>query len=362
MQRIWSLLVAATLVVWIGVASGCGGEDGDGAGDGDGSRTGVYVVNEGLFGKGSASLSFYDSAQGRVENFVFKSVNGRPLGDVANDIVVRGRQAWIVVNNSHAIEAIETGTHRSLGRVPFPEGSGPYTLTLDAGGTKGYVPLLLSNGLARVDLTTMSVDSVIEVGANPTEVALAQGKAYVTNSGFGRGTNVTVVDLTTFRVSRIIPAGDQPSAAIAAPNGKIVVLCSGFSDDFNTPGQNESTRGSVVVIDPARDVVVNSVPLDSGASGRMELGPDGLAYLLVEGGVAVFDTNTERLQRTAIQAKAQGVQGFYGLGVDPAGGQVYVTDAKDFVTPGDVYIFEPSGALVTKFTADLIPRAFGFVR
>jgi len=326
--------------------------------------SGVYVVNEGNFGKGNASLSFYDPATGTVIPDVYKPANGKPLGDTANDVVVRDDKVWVVVNNSQVIEVLDAHTNKSIGRILFPDGGSPYSLTMDANGTYGYVPLLWGNALARVHLASMTVDKVVEVGGNPTDCALAKGKVYVNNSGteesYGLGTQVAVVDATTMSVKKLIPVGDRPTAVVAVGD-TVVVLCSGFFDNYDTPDKNESTPGSIVVIDANSDTVKDQIPLDGSVGDRMELGPDGHVYFFVNNRVAAFDPVTRHFHTAPIQTP-QGVLGWYGLGVDPSDGAIYLTDAKDFTTPGDVYIFEPNGTLRAKFTADIIPRAFGFRR
>lgn len=357
------------LILALGIAAvwGCGGDDepNDDTGSG-GSGAGVFVVNEGNFGKGNGSLSFYDPALKQVANNVFEVVNGKPLGDTPNDIAIRDGKAWIVVNNSQRIEVIDTLTRRSVGAVQFADGGSPYTITLDAAGAYGYVPLFLGNALAKVNLTSMKVEKLVEVGGNPTEVALANGKAYVTNSGGdaafdGMGSQVAVVNVATMSVDKLIQVGDRPTSIVAAPNGDLVVLCTGFWDDYTTEGADESTPGSIVVIDSKIDKVVEQIPLDAAPGDRMKLSPNGSAYFLIGSQVVGFDTSLRAVQATPIKAPA-GVFGFYGIGVDPTTGAIYVTDAKDFVTPGDVYVFEPTGTQLDKFAADIIPRAFGFVR
>jgi hypothetical protein len=347
------------------VVVGCGGDETAEKGDDDatGAVSGVYIVNEGNFGKGNASLSFYDSSTGTVTPDVYKPANGKPLGDTANDVVVRGGKVWVVVNNSQVIEVLDASTNKSVGQIAFPDGGSPYSLTIDDAGTYGYVPLLWGNALARVNLVSMSVDKVVEVGGNPTDCAIANGKVYVNNSGteetYGAGTQVAVVD-STMTVKKLVPVGDRPTAVVAVGN-KVVVLCSGFYDNYDTPDTNESTPGSIVVIDASSDTVSDQIPLDGAVGDRMELGPDGHAYFFVNNKVAAFDPTTGRIHTTTIQAP-QGVFGWYGLGVDPVDGAIYVTDAKDFTNPGDVYVFEPNGTQRAKFTADIIPRSFGFKR
>lgn len=355
--RVFLVIVAVGLIA-------CGGDENEMAsGDQTSPTSGVYIVNEGNFGKGNASLSFYDPSTGTVIPDVFKAANGRPLGDTANDVVVHNGKVWVVVNNSHLIEVLDANTNKSIGQIRFPDGGSPYSLTIDASGTYGYVPLLWGNALARVNLVSLTVDKIVEVGGNPTDCALANGKIYVNNSGteeeYGKGTQIAVVD-PTMTVKKLIPVGDRPTAVVAVDN-MVIVLCSGFFDDFNTPDKNESTSGSLVLIDARTDKVFDQIPLDGSVGDRMELGPDGHVYFFVDNQVVVFEPKPGSMP-SAIIRPPSGVLGWYGLGIDPSDGTIYVTDAKDYVTPGDVYIFEPNGTLRKKFTADIIPRSFGFKR
>ena len=50
----------------------------------------------------------------------------------------------------------------------------------------------------------------------------------------------------------------------------------------------------------------------------------------------------------------------YGVAVDPETRDVYVCDAKDYVTPGTLYCFSPAGKLRWKVTTGDIPAHFAF--
>ena len=58
--------------------------------DFDASGSGLFILNEGNFQYGNATLSYYDPAARKVENEVFYRANAMRLGDVAQSMTVRG--------------------------------------------------------------------------------------------------------------------------------------------------------------------------------------------------------------------------------------------------------------------------------
>ena len=77
---------------------------------GDGT---AYVLNEGSWGSNNASLSRVNLATGAIENAVFSTVNGRGLGDVAQDVVVYNGKAYIAVSFSNTIEVVSLTDNRA---------------------------------------------------------------------------------------------------------------------------------------------------------------------------------------------------------------------------------------------------------
>ena len=115
---------------------------------------GVYILNEGLFGSGSSSLSFYDVKKDSVYNDVFFAVNGRNLGDVGNDIKIRGTRAYIVVNNSNKIEIINTSNHQSIGTINIGAGTSPREIVF-VNDSIALVTNLYDTSVVEVQRTTL---------------------------------------------------------------------------------------------------------------------------------------------------------------------------------------------------------------
>lgn len=76
---------------------------------------GLFIMNEGNFQYGNATLSYYDPETKKVENEIFYRANAMKLGDVAQSMIVRDTIGWVVVNNSHVIFAISINTFKRGG-------------------------------------------------------------------------------------------------------------------------------------------------------------------------------------------------------------------------------------------------------
>ncbi|CUT04951.1 YncE family protein [Candidatus Kryptobacter tengchongensis] len=311
---------------------------------------GVYVLNEGNFGRNNSTLSYYVPDSNRVYEDVFSQVNGRELGDTGNDIVmsIDGGKVYIVVNNSDKIEVIASKTHKSLATILLPQAS-PYKITLYA--NKGYVTNLYRNAVTVIDLTTHSVlVDTIRVGHNPTGIYAFNNKIYVANSGFGYGKTVSVIDPSTDRVIKTIVVGDGPDAFAPDAMGRLWVLCYGSYGNWQDP--NDDTDGKLFAIDVKTDLVVDSI-LIGGHPSRLLI-VDDFAYTIKDGNIMRINLKTKDKNENFIQGN------FYSLGFDPLNRLLYCSDAKDYVQKGEVYIYDLSGKFVKKFQAGIIPSSFAF--
>ena len=63
----------------------------------------VYIVNEGGFGIGNGSVSYYDVMADTVYNNIYQTANGVPLGDVVQSVFVHGDTTYICVNKPSLI-------------------------------------------------------------------------------------------------------------------------------------------------------------------------------------------------------------------------------------------------------------------
>ncbi len=315
---------------------------------------GAFIVNEGNFGKSNGSLSFYSYADQTVQNEIFKSVNKRPLGDTPNSMTIHDSLGFIVVNNSNTIEVISLKTWKSKKTIVLEGGPSPRHLAV-VSDDKAYVSNLFANNVAVIDLKSLSLSGkTIAVGANPEEIAVASGKAFVLNSGFGAANTISVIDVAQDKVVKTITVADNPTSVILDDDDELNVLCTGRWPAWGD-STDQGTNGAVIVIDPQSLTVVDSTAIE-GHPSEITYAGDDVAYFLLNGSVVKFSTSENKVINQAF------IGGFfYSVEADPIARLLFVLDAKDYQSAGQLQIYDFNGNLQKSFTVGIIPGAVTFV-
>lgn len=94
----------------------------------DGNKAVMIVVNEGLFTTNTAALSVI-YADGTVHYDVFRAVNQRPLGDVAQSMTEINGLYFIAIDNSRRIEILDPKSFRSVGSIRYSRAGSPRYIT-----------------------------------------------------------------------------------------------------------------------------------------------------------------------------------------------------------------------------------------
>ncbi|MCX6133684.1 MAG: YncE family protein [Ignavibacteriales bacterium] len=350
-------LAVSALALSLHFSFGCRSNPAEPSGTTPTSTTGVYIVNEGNFQRGNSTLTVYLPDSNKAYQDVFALANGRNLGDTGNDIVLYGGKAYIVVSGSQRIEVISLETNKSFGTITFPGKRNPYRLVI-LNDAKAFVTNLSDSSITEFNPSTLQiVTDRIKVGTYPMGILGANGKVYVCNSGFGYDSTVTVLNATTGGLIKTIVIGDSPSEIGVGPNNEVIVKCDGRSD-YVKPAND--TPGSISKINADNDVVFSKVTLPLatyGHPGRMTISSKGVGYFQAKTGVIKFSYTGSII---SVGGTPFSTITAYGLAYDDVTDRLYVTDAKDYAQPGDVYILDTNGASIRQFLGGVIPGAIAF--
>lgn len=307
----------------------------------------LYLLSEGLFNMNNSTLSLVDFDKKTIVNDYFTAMNGRGLGDTANDLKIYGNQLWVVVNISSQVEVIDVKTGISIRRIAFfdqnKKARQPRFITFQ--GNKAYV-CSFDGTVTRIDITTLAIDGVVTCGRNPDGITFANGKLYVSNSGGLDNPNydnsVSVIDLATFSEIKKITVGMNPFKLENDSQGDVYVV---------SRGNNADIKASWSRINSVTDEVTQTFENLAAINFCIE---NDTAYLynfdFVKDSywVKTFDCKTEQLISENFISDGTEMERPFGIYVHPSNGNVYLTDARTYTVKGDLLCFNRNGKLLYK--------------
>jgi YVTN family beta-propeller protein len=215
--------------------------------------------------------------------------------------------------------------------------------------------------VSRIDTATMTVDSIVTVGANPDGICVANNKLYVSNSGGlnapNYGNTVSVIDINTFTQIKQIQVGLNPSKILADSEGD-VFLCS-LGNYGNVPYTFQMINSQT---DQLAQTFSNINALDFTIHNDTAY-IYNCDYQNNTNWIKVFDCKTQTIVSQSFITDGTTLQTPYGINVNPQNGDVYITDAGSFVTSGDLYWFSSKGKLKGKLAnVGLNPSSIVFIQ
>jgi len=311
----------------------------------NGSIGGLYILCDGNYSLNNSTLALYDFKKNSLNTDFFQSKSGRKLGDTGNDMQRYGSKLYVVVNVSSQLEVLDARTGKVLRQIPFMDGTKarqPRTVTFWE--DKAYV-CSFDGTVAKIDTTTLDVEAYVKVGRNPDGITASNGKLYVSNSGGldyanpeGYENTVSVIDAATFTVTKNVTVGTNPGKIKADIYGYVYVA---------TRGDYKSEQGVWQCIDTNTDEVVKTIHLTVTNFDFY----GNLAYIYSydntskESWIKVFDLEIGRIVKESFIQDGTSIATPYGINVNPNNGDVYITDAGNYVSLGDVCCFGPNGVL-----------------
>ncbi|MEX1188108.1 MAG: hypothetical protein WED33_02555 [Bacteroidia bacterium] len=304
----------------------------------------VLVLNEGNFQWGNSSTTLINFKTGELTNNLFESLNSRPLGDVLNSFY-KDEELFLVLNNSQKIERMKDPL--TIAHSPIEGFQSPRYIAKSNQGY--YVTDLYSNKLYHLNTSFQIQNEIPLVGWGEQMQVWGSNQLLVCNL-----TSNFLMKLNTESDQWIdsVQVGDSPRNIVLDSQNRIWVLCEG------KVYPNESA-GSIWCINPDNlEVLFSHTFTTTSHPTRLQIKPlsnDTIYYLL--NGVNRFSAGSFDIPSSPYIPENGRL--FYGLGVELSG-NIWVSDAKDYVQQGDVYRFNAVGNQLSKYQVGIIPSGFVF--
>ncbi|MFT4061768.1 MAG: hypothetical protein QM642_05340 [Edaphocola sp.] len=311
----------------------------------------LYVANEGAYGNGNASLTLINIDNDSVYQDIYRTANRKATGDVLQSVAVVGDEIFLAVNNSNKLLVIDKATAALKTSIDIPQ---PRYMAV--GNEKIYISSLYHKEIFVINTQTKSVTDTIELDHNNTEgLTLYNGKLYACNWDTACNYVYEIDTANASIVRRIGIGGYAPQQAVADKNGNLWVMAGNVY-------QGETATLSCLNL--ANGTISKYFELPAGTDMMkpcMNPAADTIYYLGVNydggtqnNGVFRMDINaTQPPDAPFIQAGA--LQYFWGLGIDPATGWIYVADPKGFVQLGSLDVYQTNGSLIKSYNTGVGP-------
>ena len=344
---------------------------------------GMYLLNEGNMGSNKATIDYLDFCNGTYIRNIYGERNPnviKELGDVGNDIQVYGNRLYAVINCSHKVEVMDLHSCRRIGQIDIPN-----CRYIRFHGDKAYIssyvgpvsidPNAQLGAIFEVDTATLSITRQVTVGYQPEEFEIIGNYLYVANSGGYRApdydSTLSVVDLTDFRQVKKIPVCVNPHRVRKDQYNRLWIT---------SRGDHKDVQPQLTCFSP----ITNSLlPIaQAPAVSEMVLLGDSMYYygshwsdetMSNQTTYGVFNIQNSLPLAGAFREGAgvgsslitdgteKNIKIPYGIQVNPYNGDIYITDAKNYVSSGQLHCYSREGKRKWSVRTGDIPAHMCFV-
>ena len=334
---------------------------------------GFYLLNEGNMGSNKSTLDYYDYETGTYRRNIYADVNPtvpKELGDVGNDIAIYGSKLYAVINCSNKIEVMDAKTAKRIGQINIPNcryitfHKGYAYVTSYAGPVQINSNYEQLGYVAKVDTANLQVVAQCLVGFQPDGIGVAHEKIYVANSGGYRFPNyentVSVIDIASFKEIKRIEVAVNLHRVCADKYGNVWVNSRG--DYYNIPSRLYCINSQTDQLTDSVNIAVSNFHLDDdklyvySANWNNAGMHNEVSYGIVDVVSKQMISKNFITDGTDAEIKIP-----YGIKVNPITKDIYVTDAKNYVSPGTLYCFDKNGKQKWNVRTGDIPAHFVFL-
>jgi len=318
------------------------------------TTTGVYITNEGNYGTGNGEISFYDPIKETITNGLFFSVNNYHLGDVVQSMYVKDSTGYIVVNNSSKVEVVKIPSLQHITTITIPNSSPRYFLPVS--DSIAYLTDIYGSEIHVINYKSGTLVTNITGLAEWTEhMVIINGVVVVEERSLSdtctTGSVVTINTASNTVMRRYSFTGNNVDGLVSDMNNRVW-----FGMDADSVA---NIPASIYCLNSDMSLNKNIILPPGHAAANLKINGTGdEIYYFDNNGVAAISINDTAASINPFSATNG--RNLYGMGVDPANGDVYVSDALDYVQPSRIYRYNKSGSLIQSFSAGVISGNFAF--
>ena len=345
---------------------------------------GMYLVNEGNMGSNKCTLDFLDYTEGIYMRNIYPERNPtvvKELGDVGNDVQIYGNKLYIIVNCSNKVEVLDARTGVRIKQIEIPN-CRYICFRREHAYVSSYVAGVLIDPNAplgavfKIDTASLQVVDKVTVGYQPEEMVVLGDYLCVANSGGYRvpyyDNTVSVVEFEGFHQEQQIVVGLNLHRIKADKYGKLWVSSRGNYNDIYSP--YGSVPSNLFVLDKRvgyNEMIVTdtiNVPCSN-----MAIHGDSL-YLYSHDYDNITQQSTLTYGIINIKTKKVVSKNFitdgtekeikmpYGISIHPETGDIYVTDAKNYVSTGTLSCYNKEGKRKWRVSTGDIPAHMVYLK
>lgn len=343
MNKYYKLLMFVPGLLWLGACE----ENGEEPNPQLGSE--VIVINEGNFQAGNGSLSTYNK---ETEQTQLQQL--QPQTTIQDAILYQNR-LYLVGNVPDEVEIVDTENFSTLTTIssgflnPMSFAAINNTAFVtnwgDISTAFGPNP---ESFISIIDLNSNNVIDSVEVNYRPQQLVSLGGFIYIAFEG---GDVVGKLDPSNFTIEELtIPI--NPTLQI--PSGP-----SAFTVDNKNNLWVLTTSGilaEVITSDFSLGRTLENLQV-LGFDEKMTIDEENRIYFLSSDASYQVDLNATSL---SAQVFTDEDLNYYGIGVDPSNGDVYIGDSNGFTTTGTGFRYSKDGTLIDDFPTGIGPNNFLF--
>jgi DNA-binding beta-propeller fold protein YncE len=350
----------------------------------DSKFKGMYLLNEGNMGSNKCTMDYLDFENSVYIRNIYSERNPtvvKEMGDVGNDIQIYGNKLYAVINCSHKMEVMDAQTGVRIKQINIPNCRyvrfyrGHAYVSSFVGGIL-IDPNAPLGAVFKVDTTSIEIVDKITVGYQPEEMEVLGEYMYVTNSGGYRfpyyDNTISVIELERFKQVRKIPVGLNLHRVRSDNEGKLWVSSRGNYNDIYSPYGPVPSNLFVLEKKPGYNDMIVTDTIGIPCSNMAIHGDSLYVYSheqdnrtnIATLSYAIVNTKTkEVISRNFITDGTENeIKMPYGITVHPETGDIYVTDAKNYVSTGTLSCYDKNGRRKWRVSTGDIPAHMVFLK